>query len=538
MKLTDLIKPFIDELTINIDSSIMSINIKGVTTYSPNAKSGWLFLCIKGSKTDRHKYIADAAKRGAVAAIIDNPKYKNSAIPTVLVKNVNSVYDSIIAKFYGNPEKEILLAAITGTDGKTTTCAMIQQLLDKKIGSGKIANFGTNGAIFASQKIHLENTTPDSEIFYPLLREFVQKGAKIAILEFSSEAQHYNRLKNLEFDIIALTSITSDHLNTHKTLKNYINAKYNIFKNHLKNKGAAILNSSDENYQSFKQKIAKNKPAAQIITYGYKSKDNWQIKKIHQNNANLEINYKTENQEFVVDLNILGRYNGYNYICAAAAASQIEKIIQNKNLNNIKYFESKKAKKTTISKNTSASKTSISKEDNLINFLTFNFQIPGRVNLFNTSKKYSVLIDYAHTFEAIKQLIQTVKLLPHQKIIVITGMAGSRDKTKRKKIGTLLEKEADQIILTQDDPHFENNQIIIKDILQGVKNKDKTLIIENRAQAIEKSLDLANIGDIILILGKGDDDYIIQNNKKIPFNDIKYLKSIFSKAGITYTSEF
>ncbi|MDR3128175.1 MAG: UDP-N-acetylmuramoyl-L-alanyl-D-glutamate--2,6-diaminopimelate ligase [Bifidobacteriaceae bacterium] len=478
----------------------LNINIKGVTTYSPNAKNGWLFICIKGSKTDRHKYIEDAAKRGAVAAIIDNPEYSNSGIPTVLVPNVNNIYDKLIAKFYNHPEKAILLAAVTGTDGKTTTASMVQQIL----GQANCANFGTNGAFFQNQHFELDNTTPDSEIFYPLLRKFVRLGAKYAILEFSSEAQHFNRLRNLKFDILAMTTITSDHLNTHKTLKKYVLAKKNIFSQHAKINTKYILNSSSKYYNDF-LKLVKNK--TNLINYGYKTPDTYSIKNITSSNRSQKIKYFQAGKIFNAQIQMLGKYNAYNYICAIAIANQLYKI-----------YHKKTEKDLSIPND-------------------INFSVPGRMNLFLTSTGWSVLIDYAHTYNSINNLLSSVRqeLVPNQRIIVVTGAAGDRDKTKRPLIGKLLEQKADVIILTEDDSHFEYNNQIMKQILSGINKQNKVYIIGQRGKAIIKATQLAKKGDIITILGKGNDKYIKKHNQKIPFNDIDFIKSIFSTNDIAYT---
>ncbi|MDR2748540.1 MAG: UDP-N-acetylmuramoyl-L-alanyl-D-glutamate--2,6-diaminopimelate ligase [Bifidobacteriaceae bacterium] len=469
----------------------LDLDISSITTYSKNARGGSLFLCIKGSNTDRHLFIEDAASRGAVAAIIDDKKYQNSPIPTILVDNVNSIYDSLIAKFYGNPEKRIKLIALTGTDGKTTTAAMVEQML----GSDICCNFGTNGAFFADKHFELNNTTPDSEVFYPLLKQFADNGAEYAVIEFSSEAEHFRRLRNLQFDIIALTNITSDHLNTHKTLENYIDAKLSIFKNHLKKSGTAILNSSCEQFELFKNSLA-NKA---VKSFGYKNADNWKIDKIVPKNTGFEVELIANEKAYNTKLKMFGKYNVYNYILSTAIVDTLSK----------DYLQTAKS--------------------------AFAFSIPGRMNMFITSSHFTVIIDYAHTFNSINSILDTAKEKTRGKIIVVTGAAGDRDKSKRPKIARLLEEKADQIIFTTDDPHFENNDQIIQDLMSGITNKNVVDIEIDRGKAIEKAISEASKGDTILILGKGDDKYIISGGEKIPFCDTEFTKSVFSKLNISYT---
>ncbi|MDR2799027.1 MAG: UDP-N-acetylmuramoyl-L-alanyl-D-glutamate--2,6-diaminopimelate ligase [Bifidobacteriaceae bacterium] len=492
MKLNKLIKTNLD------------IEINGVTTYSKNTDKGFLFLCIKGSKTDRHLFIEDAAKRGAAAAIIDDKKYENSSIPTILVDNVNDIYDSLIAKFYDNPQEKISLIAITGTDGKTTTAAMVEQLIDKEV----CANFGTNGAFFNGKRYRLNNTTPDSEAFYPLLAQFVKEGAKAAVIEFSSESEHFGRLKDLKFDIIALTNITSDHLNTHKTLKNYVNAKLNIFKNHLKIGGIAILNSSTKNFDRFKSEIEGNLSPLFIISFGYKNDDTFKIKEIKEIYNRIEITFDFHNQTHEKHIQMLGKFNAYNYITALAIQSALYKIWSDGGKNK-KYVK-----------------------DYTHSYIKFS--IPGRANKFDTKDGISVIIDYAHTLNSIDNILEASTRGTLRKIIAVTGAAGDRDKSKRPKIAKLLEEKADKIIFTTDDPHFEKPENIINDLLSGIQNRKKVRVIPDRGKAINAALKIAELGDTILILGKGDDDYIIVEDEKIPFNDIEFIKNAFSKLNITY----
>lgn len=452
------------------------IIINDIKTNSKEILKNDLFVCIKGVTSDRHDYIIEAVKNGA-SAIVASKEVKVN-VPLILVKDTNKELIKISKKFY-DYDPNLLLIATTGTNGKTTTSKIIQDLLGIKCGY-----IGTNGLSYKNTTKEIKNTTPSPERLYKYFKELKDNNCKIISMEASSEAFLRNRLDDLKFDIGILTNISEDHLNVHKSLKNYINCKKKLFKN-VKESGASILNVDDKYYEEFR-KIAKGK----ILTYG-KKKSTLEIKDINLFHDKTRFSIKYKNKIYTIETILKGEFNVYN-ICAAILALlflnyKIEDII--KRINNIK--------------------------------------VPyGRVEYLNFNQNYSIILDYAHTPDALEKIYKYVKSLNVNKIISLTGSAGGREKEKRKYMGKIVFDNSDITIFTMDDPRYEDVNEIIDDLVSLIDSNDYLRII-NRKKAIYKALSLANKDDVVLILGKGRDNYMAVYDKYLKYNDYEVIKSYF-----------
>ena len=451
--------------------------IKDIKTSSSNLEEKDVFVCVKGVKKDRHKYIKDALKKKPSAIVVSKKKYKNikeiNNVPIIYVEDIDNELLRICKKFYDNPEDKLNIIAVTGTDGKTTTSNILSHILD----AGYI---GTIGATYKDYEESIDNTTPSLEQRYKILNEFIKRGCKTVVMEVSSEAIYRKRMEGAIYNTSILTNITQDHLNTHKTIENYINCKGQVF---LNTKELSILNIDDKNY--FKIKKYCN---TVIKTYGFNKQADLKIIKYSSNiNGTIfEIMYKNKTYKFKT--NYLGKYNIYN-ICAC-----------------ILYLLENKYKVSEIKK-----------------YIKKLPQIPGRFEVFKTKKDSFCILDYAHTANGLKQVLELLNSIKQNKIITVSGSAGGRDKTKRKDMGQIILNNSDYTYFTTDDPRYENPKTIIKQMIGKTKKKNYTIEL-NRSKAISKSIKESNKDDLILIAGKGRDNYMAIKNKKIPYNDYNEIK--------------
>lgn len=458
MKLSELFKNYSG---IDIEVTGLSINTKTI-------KPGDLFICIKGAKVDRHDYLDEAINNGAVALVTS--KDVDVEIPYVKVDNPNDELFSIYSKFYDNPLSKLTIIGITGTDGKTSTTSIIQTLL----GSDICGYIGTNGYSCSKFKRETDNTTPPINELIRIFKEFVDAGCKYVAMEASSEAFYYGRLKDITFGIGGITNIDSEHLNTHKTLENYIECKKMLFKQSK----LAILNSHDKHFSDVVNVNSNNQ------TYGFNQNDNLYIKSYDVYPNKTKINYVYMNTDIPIDSPLLGEFNVENLALALLTCLNLGFDL-NHLLNNI---------------------------DKLY--------VDGRMTSVDLGQNFYVLVDYAHTPNGLRKLFSFTNKLNVNKKIVVTGNAGERDASKRKFVGELCVLNNDHVIFCYEDPRFEDPLNVINDLTELVKDKDNYETIVDRHAAIETAILNAEENDLIMILGKGNENYEEIKGQSVPFNDI------------------
>lgn len=419
---------------------------------SRKIKKGDTFIALKGYYEDGHKYINDAIRRGAKKVIVEHGKYD---VNTLVVDNTNEYLD----KYLKINNIDISIIGVTGTNGKTTTCYLIYQLLNM-LGE-KCAYIGTLGYINTDFSLNLDNTTPGKLELYNLLKLSKEYNCKYVVIEISSQALDQDRTNFIELDYAIYTNLTRDHLDYHKTIENYINCKRKMFYL-LKDNGISIINNDDKYCDYFKIKNYK--------TYGLNDSD-YVIK---DNNINGE--------EY--DIPLLGDFNKYNFLATISLMYEI-----GYNYNDLKEIVSKLK------------------------------EPKGRMEVINY-KDNKIIIDYAHTPDALENVINTCKKLNGNRIITIIGCGGNRDKGKRKMMGEISTNLSDYVVFTSDNPRFEDPEKIINDMINSL-DKNNYEIESNREKAIKRGIQLLENNDILMVLGKGHEDYQIIGNKKIPFDDKK-----------------
>ena len=435
-------------------------------TDSRKIKPGQIFVAIKGHTVDGHDFIQDAIKNGASKVIAEHEVDCN--IPLEVVSNTEEYLRETLKNEYADEINKLKIIGLTGTNGKTTTAYLTYQLLN--LFNEKSAYIGTIGFKAPNDEIETENTTPDTLTIYSLLLHAIEIGCKTVVMEVSSHALSFERIYGLHIDIAAFTNLTEDHLDYHKTMENYLNAKLKIF-DYMNESGKLIVNNDDNASKAFVNKFGSG------IKLGYNNNENdYNILNADINPAKTKIEFTYKNQTYNVTTNLTSKFNVYNYMTSLAilheCGYEIEDII-----NKTKEIKAPK----------------------------------GRCETHKVNGGYAV-IDYAHTPDAV------------EKVITIVGCGGDRDPIKRPIMGGIATKLSDYTILTSDNPRTEDPAKIMEDILKGVKSTNYEVELD-RKTAIKKGIEMLQPEDILLILGKGHEDYQIIGHTKIHLDDAEEVEN-------------
>jgi len=450
------------------------INIK---TDSRKVKQGDTFVAIIGNTVDGHDYIDMAIKNGATKIIAMHGSYE---VETEIVQDTSKYLQDYLVNNYSNKFSNLKIIGVTGTNGKTTTCYLTYQLLN--LLGKKACYIGTIGFYMDKIKRELPNTTPDILELYNLLFEAIDNNIEYVVMEVSSHALSLGRILGLHFDIGAFTNLTQDHLDYHKTMEEYKKAKLKIL-DYIKDDGKMIVNI-DDNYGKY---FVNDK----ALTLGQEKSD-YQITKFNLTNKNTNIEFTYQNKLYNITTNLIGKFNVYNYMTSLA-------IVNNLNIN----------------------------IDDII-AKTLDLYAPvGRCQIINKDTSI-IVIDYAHTPDAVLKIIDSFKEVTKGRIITIIGCGGDRDPKKRPIMGNIATDNSDYVIFTNDNPRCEDEKKIMFDIVSGVTT-DNYEIEHNRKIAIKKGIDLLRDNDTLLILGKGHEDYQIIGREKIHLSDIEEVKKNLSK---------
>ena len=439
---------------------------------SRKVKKGDTFVAIKGLYVDGHDYIEKAILAGASQIIAEYGEY---SVPTIIVKDTREYLAKYLKEQYREQLSQIKFIGITGTNGKTTSCYLIYQALNKL--NIKAAYIGTIGFYVDGKVKDLDNTTPDLVDLYEMFDYCIKNDVKVIAMEVSSHALSLGRVMGIEFDYAAFTNLTQDHLDFHKTLENYEQAKLILFKN-LRNDKVAVINSDDEYYKDFCLKENNN------ILYGLNDFSDYRITKYSLHIDSVEFSFQYQNKEYDVKLNIPGKYNIYNYMNLLII------------LNKIGYSLGEIIKLSSTLKAPSGRFETLRYKDSVI------------------------IIDYAHTPDAVLNILDNVLEYKKGKVITIIGCGGDRDKTKRPIMGEIATSKSDFVIFTDDNPRTEDNHLIMNDIVSGVR-KENYIIEHDRKKAIFEGFKMLKKDDILFILGKGHENYQIINHDKIHFSDLE-----------------
>ena len=493
MKLDELIEYLDYKDLINFKN----IDITGISYNSKTTKKGDIFVCLVGEHTDGHEFAQDAINAGAAALLVER-KVEGTKIPQVVVSSTRHKIADIADRFYSCPSKGINLIGVTGTNGKTTVTHLIQKIFEEN--NQKCALIGTLGYKLSSNGEYRDakHTTPQAPELQATLR-MIKDVEKIdnVVMEVSSHALDQNRVGGCRFNGAVFTNLTQDHLDYHITMENYFKAKALLF-NRLTEGDFSVINADDEYGDRF---IAEVPEGVNVFTYGVKQQSDVMAKDINFSLNGAEFTLVTGDHvnnggklEHKVNLHMNGMFSVYNVLAAvtAALAMGIDIEVALKALQNVK-------------------------------------GVAGRFEV--VVKKPLVIVDYAHTPDGLENVLKSAReITPADgKLICLFGCGGDRDATKRPKMGAIAEKLADKIVITSDNPRSEDPQVIITDIIAGLKsvNTENVVVEPDRGTAIALLKTIANNNDVVLIAGKGHENYQILKDKTIHFDDREEAHKVF-----------
>lgn len=482
MKLTDLLKGV---KTLNINGNA-DIDIAGINIDSRKIKAGHLFVAVKGTQVDGHQFINKAIELGAKAVLVeDMPTDLKEDVTYVQVASTETEVGKIATIFYGNPTKKLKLVGVTGTNGKTTIATLLYNMF-RKFGY-KVGLISTVCNYIDDEAHPTDHTTPDPIELNQLLGEMVAAGCEYAFMECSSHAIHQHRIGGLHFEGGVFTNLTRDHLDYHKTFENYRNAKKMFFDSLSKN-AFAITNADDKNGMIMVQNCKAN-----IKTYSIQRMADFRAKIIecHFEGMYLEVDGKEVGVQFI------GKFNVSNLLAVYGTAIMLGK----------------------------------SQDDILLALSTLK-SVNGRLDPVHSPEGFTAIVDYAHTPDALENVLGAIHDVlegKNGKVITVCGAGGNRDKGKRPLMAQEAVKQSDTVILTSDNPRFEDPQAIIDDMVAGLdaNQRKKVLTIVDRREAMRTAAMMAKKGDVILVAGKGHEDYQDIQGVKHHFDDHEVLREIF-----------
>ncbi|MDD5247131.1 MAG: UDP-N-acetylmuramoyl-L-alanyl-D-glutamate--2,6-diaminopimelate ligase [Candidatus Omnitrophica bacterium] len=462
--------------------------VTGVTADSREVQPGFIFVAVKGAKEDGAGFIREAISKGAAAVVGSSGAERTAAgAPFFAVKDPRLALAILTDGFYRHPSGKLKVAGITGTNGKTTVTYLLEAIAREN--ARVPAVIGTINYRYQGRIISARNTTPGPREINSLLDQMSGAGVEYVFMEVSSHALEQQRVQRINFHSAIFTNLTQDHLDYHGDLENYFLAKNRLFKE-LPGGSFAVLNDDDPYTPRIKADLH-----AVPVTYGIDSRHaEFSAGEIKLGVAGTQFLLQSPAGRIGLQSKLIGRHNIYNLLAAAAwaikAGFDLTRVI--------KAIEG------------------------------FN-GVPGRMEAVNTDRDFAVFVDYAHTDDALKNVISALREICRGRIIVVFGCGGDRDRLKRPKMGAVSSALADFVIVTSDNPRSEDPARIIKEITKGIK-KDNFLVEPDRRQAIKKSLSMAGAGDIILIAGKGHEDYQVFKDTTVHFDDREEVKACL-KAG-------
>lgn len=457
------------------------LEIREIQYDSREVKDGDLFVCIEGYSTDGHKYINSAYSKGAQAIICSKDVESIPDCTVIMVEDSRKALALAAANYYDHPADKLKVMGITGTNGKTTSTFMIKSILDAA--GHKVGLIGTIANYIGNKKIPSHRTTPESLELQKLFKDMIDDGVSYCVMEVSSHSLYLDRVYGVKFAQAIFTNLTQDHLDFHKTFENYYDAKLILFKN-TKN---SVVNIDDE----YGNRVYKDSKGNKV-TYSIDNPSDVWAKNIHMHSRGVDFDVTYKNEMTHINLNIPGKYNVMNALgCVGACLGEgISIDIVKKGLESM-------------------------------------LCVPGRCEIVtqNYNLGYEVIVDYAHTPDGLENILKTAKEFTKGKLISVFGCGGDRDNTKRPIMGKIGTELSDLAVITSDNPRTEDPMSIIKEIEKGVQ-KDNYIVVENRRDAIKKAMELAKKDDVIVVAGKGHEDYQILKDKTIHFDEREVIAEI------------
>ena len=469
---------------VNIDGFVSEI--EGISYNSKKTKPEDVFICLTGEHVDGHEYAEEAVQNGACLCIVE--RRLNLDIPQIVVTDTSETIAQVSDLFYASPSSKLNLIGVTGTNGKTTVTHLIQKLFEAE--NKKCALIGTLGNKMSSDDSYhdAKHTTPQAPELQALFANIVEKEIPNVVMEVSSHALAQHRVDYCNFNGAVLTNLTQDHLDFHITMNNYFKAKAKLFED-IYAGDFAVINVDDEYATRFMEVVSLD---AYMYTYGIKNDANVRAENVSFSNDGASFTCSVMGKKYDVNLKMNGMFSVYNFLAAIAVALASDFDIEN----SIRTLE----------------------------------QITGVAGRFEiVTNKPTVIVDYAHTPDGLENVLNAAREITPKdgKLICIFGCGGDRDATKRPKMGAIAENLADKVIVTSDNPRSEDPQQIITDILAGFKSVTNVVVEPDRELAIKEAYKIANANDVVIVAGKGHEDYQILANEVIHFDDREKVREIF-----------
>ena len=464
MKLGDLLKSVpIEECCADLE-----MEIGGVSYDSRKSVAGDLFVAMTGYAADGHDFIPAAAEKGAVCVLCE--RAPQADVPWVRVRSARRALAMLGANWFGHPAEEMVMIGVTGTNGKTTPTYLLKNILEEAA-DATVGLIGTNQNMIGSRVIETERTTPESFELQKLFRAMRNSGCTHVVMEVSSHALYLDRVYGIPFEVGIFTNLTQDHLDFHKTMEEYCDAKGLLFQMCR----TGVVNADDP----WKNRLTKD-AACRMLTYAEKAEADLRAEHVKLSASGVAFDAVTQDGRVPVSVGIPGGFMVYNTLDVLLAALALGIPLE---------------KSAAV--------------------LAHSAHVKGRVEVVPTDTDYTMLIDYAHTPDAVENVLRSVRGFARGRVIALFGCGGDRDKTKRPKMGAVAAELSDLVIVTSDNPRTENPKSIIQDILAGMYcSQTPHIVVENRVEAIYYAMDHAQKDDVIVLMGKGHETYQIVGTEK------------------------
>lgn len=458
-------------------------DVEGIAYDSRRVQRDFLFVALRGEKSDGHQFIEQAIEKGA-SSIVTEQEVQPARATCLVVENTRNALADLGTTFYEHPMRRLKLAAVTGTNGKTTTTFLLKHICEKA--GLRCGLIGTVRYEIGDRVLPAVRTTPESLDIQELLAKIANAGCKAAAMEVSSHAIAQDRTRGLEWDVAVFTNLTQDHLDFHGTMENYFAAKAQLFeglsKQTKKKTPTAVINIDDRYGAQLADRLEKK---ISLTSYGMTARADFRASNYHAEFAGTSYQLDARGKSYLVRVPLIGRFNVMNSMAALAAASGL----------------------------------GISLREAILS-LARSPQVPGRLEAVPAKRQFQVFVDYAHTDDALLNVIKTLRELSPRRLIVVFGCGGDRDRQKRPLMGRVVDENADFGIITSDNPRKEDPEAIIAEVEKGFRSQNYEKIAD-RTEAITRAIELAQPRDIILIAGKGHEAYQEFADHTVPFDDIQ-----------------
>jgi len=477
-----LLKDLLEKVNIDISSADMGIEVHGVSFDTRTLRAGEIFIAIRGFERDGHLFIADAVGKGAVCVLCE--ERPDITTPYIVVKDSRKALAAVSAAWFGYPAQKLAIIGVTGTNGKTTVTSILKRIIEECTGA-KAGLIGTNGNMIGDREFLAERTTPESYEIQELLSMMVLEGCHYAIMEVSSHALYLDRVYGIEFEVGIFTNLTPDHLDFHSTMEEYAEVKAAMFANCRH----AAINIDDEYAQ-----LMLSNANCPVLTYAVDDVSaDLVAKSIKLHTDRIDFCALTIGSLNRIELKIPGLFTVYNALAVISATMLLGFDIEN-----------------------------------VAAALQTCGGVLGRAEVVPTGRDFTVLIDYAHTPDALQNIITTARGFTRGRVVTLFGCGGDRDKGKRPLMGEIAVKNSDFVIVTSDNPRTEEPDAIISDILKGMTaTKTPYCVIETRREAIYWALENSRTDDVLILAGKGHEKYQIFGKEKIHFDEREVVAEYF-----------